>query len=390
MQVKYTIVVLEKSMLCFYIEQVTNYMQIRNYLNNLYRFYFLKSNSFIIYITNRCNAGCGHCFYSSQLNKESELTLKELTNIVEVLSKHSEFVILTGGEPFLRSDITDIFDILHKNNIKRISLTTNGSFPERVKFLINNVKHYNFSLTIQISLDGIGRVHDDARNLNDSFNKAIHTANIAKSLGVNTYFLFTITKKNYKQLGEIVKFMQKLDMNIGFELIRGPILSGLSDENRNNLNPEDTSLLFDFNTLNDLRLYLADMINKSSGVSRTLSIISNVSRLEFNIETLLRKKSLVSCVAGDSIGVIYPSGDIALCEFLKPLGNIVKENYDFLKLWNGINADRQRELTKNCYCTHSCFIPTTASYKFLLLFAKLIIMKLCLKKTICIEDLGHI
>ena len=63
-----------------------------------------------IFITNRCQAKCQHCFYIDELNKaiQDELSLGEYKKLAKNLEKEIKQVIITGGEPFLRKDIFEI------------------------------------------------------------------------------------------------------------------------------------------------------------------------------------------------------------------------------------------------------------------------------------------
>ena len=61
-------------------------------------------------VTKRCNLSCIHCRASSEnINYKKELTTNEYYELLdEILKVSKPIIILTGGEPFLRSDIFDI------------------------------------------------------------------------------------------------------------------------------------------------------------------------------------------------------------------------------------------------------------------------------------------
>ena len=62
----------------------------------------------------------------------------------------------------------------------------------------------------------------------------------------------------------------------------------------------------------------------------------------------------MDCVAGAYDGVIFPNGDVSLCEFTKPFGNLKETNYDFYKLWSSKKAGNMRKRIRSCACIHSC------------------------------------
>ncbi len=72
------------------------------------------------------------CFYSEYLNRENVnlVTLDEIEKISKSLPGLLH-LILTGGEPFLRSDIEEIAGVFYKNSgTKSISIPTNGFFTD--------------------------------------------------------------------------------------------------------------------------------------------------------------------------------------------------------------------------------------------------------------------
>ena len=71
-----------------------------------------KTNSlpvyFILFVTNQCNAKCPHCFYWENLGKNNTiLTLSEIDKFSKTM-RPLYHINLTGGEPFLRDDLSEI------------------------------------------------------------------------------------------------------------------------------------------------------------------------------------------------------------------------------------------------------------------------------------------
>lgn len=76
-------------------------------------------------LTYKCNFKCVHCYVAPDRRKK-ELTTEQVFLIFDQLKEAGVFHIgFTGGEPFLRKDIFDIFDYA-KNCGFRISIFTNG------------------------------------------------------------------------------------------------------------------------------------------------------------------------------------------------------------------------------------------------------------------------
>ena len=66
----------------------------------------------VLFITNRCNMECDHCFLveSGELNDLTREQILSLKNIRKLAKSNPKLLALsiTGGEPFLRKDISEI------------------------------------------------------------------------------------------------------------------------------------------------------------------------------------------------------------------------------------------------------------------------------------------
>src|SRR2546426_1410085 len=63
-------------------------------------------------LTQRCNLECAHCYMSAHAAADTrgELTTEECRRVIDEIAavNPNVFLILTGGEPFLRKDLFDI------------------------------------------------------------------------------------------------------------------------------------------------------------------------------------------------------------------------------------------------------------------------------------------
>jgi MoaA/NifB/PqqE/SkfB family radical SAM enzyme len=122
-----------------------------------------------------------------------DLPLAQWINLLssDLLSDLRELDI-TGGEPFLRKDLTELFrEIcrLKKENLgklKSIAVTTNGLLTERVldatETILKDLKTVRMDLVVVCAMDGIGDIHDKVRNYRDAWKKANETIQGLKEL----------------------------------------------------------------------------------------------------------------------------------------------------------------------------------------------------------------
>jgi cyclic pyranopterin phosphate synthase len=86
-----------------------------------------------IAVTNKCNLNCSYCHREGEENlpqtQRTEMTAEEISRITEIaVSLGICRIKLTGGEPLMRKDITEIIkEINNVPNLKDLSMTTNGT-----------------------------------------------------------------------------------------------------------------------------------------------------------------------------------------------------------------------------------------------------------------------
>ncbi len=102
-------------------------------------------------ITPRCNFNCFYCSSKKGSNVlTKEFNLEDLNFVFSALKEAGiQKLRITGGEPLLRSDITEIVRKAHESKINEIVLTTNGFMLERLAFSLKKA-----GLTrVNVSLD---------------------------------------------------------------------------------------------------------------------------------------------------------------------------------------------------------------------------------------------
>ncbi len=98
-----------------------------------------KVFSFDLEVTARCNMGCAHCFINlpagDRAAKAKELSLEEIGRIAdEAIELGAVWVLVSGGEPLLRDDFTEIYMLLKRKGLL-VSVFTNATLvrPDHVE-----------------------------------------------------------------------------------------------------------------------------------------------------------------------------------------------------------------------------------------------------------------
>lgn len=315
----------------------------------------------IFFVTSKCNSKCKHCFFSDELNNkfEKDLSLEEINNFSKQLGKLI-WLDLSGGEPFLREDIFEIYKIFVNNNkVESFSIPTNGILTEKIYSDVKKMLEYGKikNLNITLSIEGTKSLHDNTRGVK-CYDKVLETYRRLEPLKrefpqLSIMVSTVITNKNYNHLEELDKELKEkmplLDFH-NIEIMRGdPLDKDYSAPNTEQLE-KIKPIIF--------RIWASYNYYKSKLEAR---IANNAKRILYNsyINILKERKQPWPCLAGRVHCVLYYNGDISMCELLEPIGNIRKNS--FKEIWNSEKADDVREAAKKaqflkCFtCTHSCF-----------------------------------
>ena len=80
----------------------------------------------ILFVTSRCNSLCRTCFYHNELNQPGDMTFAEIEKVSRTMPPITD-LWLSGGEPTLRHDASEIIDLFAQNNgVRRLIIPTNG------------------------------------------------------------------------------------------------------------------------------------------------------------------------------------------------------------------------------------------------------------------------
>ncbi len=342
-------------------------MKISNYLLIAKRF-FVKSYPVQVthFVTSKCNARCQHCFYWSELNKKKdELTLDEIKKISKSMPSFF-FLIISGGEPFLRDDLDEIIKTYYENNnIGNLTIPTNGFLTEKIQSTAKKILEScpNLFFNISLSLDGIGKDHDDLRGVDGLFDRVERTylklSELKKDYkNFDVEFLTTISKLNQTKLKLISNYVrEKFNGDITVVLLRGNPKEPLAKD-------IDIKFYDEVSEFQKNRFEGIDSLNKSKLKLMIRKRIYNI-RYELLSRTFKEKRYLIPCYACKLDVVINEEGDVYPCEMLnKKIGNLREYGYDFKKLWWSKNAQEIREFIKDskCFCTHECAMRTNLLY----------------------------
>ena len=339
---------------------------------------FSLPQSFIYFVTSRCNAACDFCLYYNQLNNTDkahvELSPEEVRKVTAQYGQ-LHYLGISGGEPFIRKDLAELCQAFVDNcNVRIIDIPSNFYYGERMVEFVHAffAKNPSVTLDLQFSLDNLGEKHDESRKVKGLFEKAIQNFKQLYELKkkysnlmmkVNLVYL----PSNKTDLGDIISQLRQI---ISFDRMQVTYPHELlSKDNRATAETlEDLQTFFGIAQQAD---FLDANANKNDLYALGLRSVKKIYRQLLQQAVTNEKNTGAYCEAGKNIVVMNEVGDIFPCEILwgEKIGNVRLSNFSVQQILkqDSYTQFRKKYLGKGkCNCTWSCAMNTevSVSYKY--------------------------
>ena len=210
-------------------------------------FHFMTSRltlptDMVLGTTYRCNSRCTMCdIWKKPTHPDDELTLDDLRKLPSSLKD----INISGGEPFLRADLTEIVRVLKEQcPSARLLITTNGFLTDLIEKRMREILAIAPEIAVRISVDGVGDMHEKIRRIPQAFEKDMETLRCLKELGVRDLGLaFTATPENVTHLSKVYDLTQKLEVEFTCAVAQS---SEFYFSKMNNERPEPITLAREF------------------------------------------------------------------------------------------------------------------------------------------------
>lgn len=284
-----------------------------------------KLNGTVI-VTYRCNARCTMCNrYKRPSAPDEEISIETIKKLPPMY-----FTNITGGEPFIRTDLKDIVRELYKKS-DRIVISTNGFFTDRI---IDLCKEFP-NVGIRISIEGLEETNNSIRGLEDGFNKGYTT--LKKLVEMNhpdVGFGMTVQDANAKDLVPLYKLSNEMNM----EFATASLHNSFYFVEAKNIIKDRPMVAQNFeNLVNELL--------KSNSPKKWFRAYFNHGLINY----IYGQKRLLPCDMAFDTFFIDPYGDVMPCNGTKDkevMGNLNTQTWD--ELWNSKEAEKVRAKVRHC------------------------------------------
>jgi MoaA/NifB/PqqE/SkfB family radical SAM enzyme len=326
----------------------------------------LRSPQYIIlFVSDKCWMRCAHCWFNEEwktreLNQPS-LTFEEYELLAQSIPRVA-FLSLTGGEAFQRPDIVELATMFRKTSkVSRYQIPTSGF---RTDLIINTTQQLlkanpSTPFRVDVSLDGVGEVHEAQRGVRNGFERAVETIKALNILRrrykhLDVGVITTISKFNQHNVRETSELIEEIHPEGEWivNIARGHGRDPCAVE----IDPDTYRLAQEL-----IRTRIARGAYHGHGGHHGAKWLSakNAARRDIIAEMIDGGYARGGCAAGSLAGVIQSDGTVKVCEMLDDqLGNVREFDYDLVRLWqaNAARAMRRHIQTSRCQCTQECFL----------------------------------
>ena len=284
-----------------------------------------KLNGTVI-VTYRCNARCSMCNrYKAPSKPEEELTLETIAKLPPMY-----FTNITGGEPFIRTDLADIVRELYKKS-DRIVISTNGFFTDRIIALCEEFPQVG----IRISIEGLEETNNAIRGLENGFQRGYGTLKRLVDMGMKDVgFGMTVQDRNAPDLVPLYKISDEL----GMEFATASLHNSFYFVEAKNIIHDRPMVAGHFEAL-------VNELLKSNSPKKWFRAYFNHGLINY----IYGQPRLLPCDMSFDTFFIDPYGDVMPCNGTKDkevMGNLNTQTWD--ELWNSPEAEAVRQKVRSC------------------------------------------
>src|SRR5216117_2485050 len=270
-----------------------------------------------------CDARCEMCNNWKHGDRKAGMTLAQLEPaIAHPFWGAVENLNISGGEPTTRNDLPEMVEMFHRHlpRLRKIGINTTGLTPHRAIPMLTRIVEFcarqDLLISIRVSLDGIGDIHDQVRHVKRGFDKACETIEAMQALSQEyDNFQFgiaaTIFATNLDDAQNILTWARSKKLDIVFNMLR------FTDAMLNNKELQE-KIGFHEREEEFMRKFFLDRVQEES-------VLSGQSFLYLHYADMIANgyKRTMPCPFQTQGLLLNPYGELYYCENSQPIGNVL-------------------------------------------------------------------
>ncbi|HXG55956.1 MAG TPA: radical SAM protein [Vicinamibacterales bacterium] len=312
-----------------------------------------------------CDARCTMCSNWKWGDRKSDMTLAQLEPVLaSPFWGAVENLNISGGEPTTRNDLPEMVELFHKHlpRMRKVGINTTGLTPNRAIPMLTRIVEFcaahNILISIRVSLDGIGDVHNQVRSVKNGFDKASKTIDAMQALSrTHPNFSFgiasTIFATNMSDAENILAWARTKDLDVVFNMLR------FTDAMLHNKELQET-IGFKQREEDFMRKFFIDRVQEEPVLSGQAFMYLHYADMIAN-----GYHRTMPCPFKNQGLLLNPNGDLHYCENSQKLGNVLDEGAEALYFKAENLAHREEIKNKTCpTCLSPCQVNVGAMKQF--------------------------
>jgi MoaA/NifB/PqqE/SkfB family radical SAM enzyme len=312
-----------------------------------------------------CDARCTMCNNWKWGDRKSDMTLEQLEPVMQSPFWGAvENLNISGGEPTTRNDLPEMVELFHRHlpRLRKIGINTTGLTPKRAIPMLTRIVEFCASkgllISIRVSLDGIGDVHNQVRSVKNGFDKASQTIEAMQALAKrHENFSFgiasTIFATNMEDAQNILAWARTKGLDVVFNMLR------FTDAMLHNRDLQE-KIGFHQREEEFMRNFFLDRVQEESVLSGQAFMYLHYADMIAN-----GYHRTMPCPFQSQGLLLNPNGDLHYCENSQKLGNVLDASAESL-YYKPENLEHRQHIKDNVCptCLSPCQVNVGAMKQF--------------------------
>jgi sulfatase maturation enzyme AslB (radical SAM superfamily) len=330
------------------------------------KFHAIRPTVLIYNCTWVCDARCTMCSNWKWGDRKSDMTLEQLEPVMNSPFWGAvENLNISGGEPTTRNDLPEMVELFqrHLPRLRKIGINTTGLTPQRAIPMLTRIVEFcaakGILISIRVSLDGIGDVHNQVRSVKNGFDKAQKTIEAMQRLSQRfSNFSFgiasTIFATNMEDAENILAWARTKNLDVVFNMLR------FTDAMLHNKELQE-KIGFRAREEQFMRKFFLDRVQEESVLSGQAFMYLHYADMIAN-----GYHRTMPCPFQRQGLLLNPNGDLHYCENSQKLGNVLDASAESLYYDAENLKHRERIKTDICpTCLSPCQVNVGAMKQFI-------------------------